>query len=270
MRNKSVLLLLAVLLTGAIVAYLIFGGNIAGGGNSETGTENYDSSFAGSVLINEAMAANPGVVPAGDGGFYDWVELYNPSDVDVNISGWGLSDESNVAAKWTFGEGTVIPAKGYLLVFCSDLNQSNPSGELHAAFKLKAGSDTVVLSDATGKAVDKLPLPMVTEGHSIGRNPADVSDWLDFSEPTPGFSNDEQGRAAYVASMDASGIGLIIAEFQPANKTTAKTQSGEFSDWVEIYNPTGSEIDMSGFGLSDDREKPLKWTFPKGTKIPAG
>jgi hypothetical protein len=269
-RNKSVLLLLAVLLTGAIVLYLIIGGNSAGGGNSETGTQHYDSSFAGSILINEAMASNPGVVPARDGGFYDWVELYNPTDADVNISGWGLSDEANVAAKWTFGEGTVVPAKGYLLIFCSDLNQTDPSGELHASFKLKAGSDTVVLSDATGKAVDKLPLPHVTEGHSVGRNAEDISDWLDFSEPTPGFSNDAKGRAAYVASMDASSIGLLISEFQPSNKTTIKTQSGEYSDWVEIYNPTDKEIDLTGFGLSDDRTKPLKWTFPQGTRIPAG
>jgi len=270
LRNKSVLLLLAVLLTGAIVLYLVLGGNVAGGGNSETGTQSFDSSHAGTVLINEVMASNPGVVPAKDGGFYDWVELHNPTDADVNISGWGLSDESNVAAKWTFGEGTVVPAKGYLLVFCSDLNLTDPAGELHASFKLKAGEDTVVLSDATGKAVDKLALPMVSAGHSIGRNPLDYSDWLDFAEPTPGFSNDEQGRAAYVASMDASSIGLIIAEFQPSNKTTAKTRAGEFSDWVEIYNPTDREIDLSGFGLSDDREKPLKWTFPKGTKIAAG
>lgn len=269
MRNKSVLLLLAVLLAGAIVFYLIFGGNAAGGGDSETGTQDYDSSYAGSILINEAMASNPGVVPAKDGGFYDWVELYNPTEADADISGWGLSDDPKVAAKWAFGEGTVIPAKGYLLIFCSDLNRTDPSGELHAAFKLKAGSDTVMLSDSTGKTVDKLPLPRVTEGHSIGRNAADVSDWLDFSEPTPGFPNDEGGRAAYVASMDASDIGLLISEFQPSNKTTIKTRSGKYSDWVEIYNPTDSEVDLSGFGLSDDRSKPLKWTFPSGTKIPA-
>ena len=269
MKNKSVLIMLAVLLAGAIILYLIFGGNIAGGGNSDTGTESYDSSYAGSVLINEAMSSNPGVIPASDGGFYDWVELYNPTDEDIDISNWGLSDDASIAAKWAFGEGTVIPAKGYLLIYCSDQNHNDPSGELHADFKLKADSDTVVLSDSSGKTVDMLPLPEVTEGHSIGRSTEDISEWLDFSEPTPGYSNDDAGRAAYVASMDASDVGLLISEFQPSNKTTIKDGAGDYSDWVEIYNPTSADIDISGFGLSDDRSKPLKWTFPEGTVIPA-
>ena len=267
MKNRVIVLLLAVLLGAAAIVYLIVG-NGAGDSQSEAG---FTSSASGSVVINEAMASNPGVIPAPDGQFYDWIELYNPGAETLDLSNWGLSDQSNVAAKWTFGSGTKIEAGGYLLVYCSDLDQNDPSaGALHTNFKLKSGSDTLVLSDSTGKTVDALPLLTITSGHSLGRESGNTGEWLEFSEPTPGFENSEAGRKAYLASMDGSSIGLVISEFQPANKTTIACGDGTYPDWVEIYNPTSAAIDLSGFGLSDNRDKPMRWTFPEGTTIAAG
>ena len=269
MKNKVVLIIIAVLLVAAIILYIATGDQSAGGGSADTGTENYESAAAGSVLISEAMAKNSGSIPAPDGGFYDWVELYNDTEIDIDLSGWGLSDTVGVAAKWTFGEGTVIPAKGYLIVYCGGPVQSN-TGILMTDFGLKSGEETVILSDATGKTVDALPLPEITDGHSLGRDPSDLSQWLDLEKPTPGFENSDAGRAAYEQSMDASSIGLQITELQSSNATTLKSQNGDYPDWIEIYNPTASAVDLSGFGLSDDREKPLKWTFPQGTVIEPG
>ncbi len=267
MKNRVLIILLAALFGVALIVYLIVGGG-AGSSQSQAG---FTSSAAGSVLINEAMASNPGIIPAPDGQFYDWIELYNPSSEAVDLSNWGLSDQANVAAKWTFGSGTTIEPGGYLLVYCSDLDQNDPGkGALHTSFKLKSGSDTVVLSDSTGKTVDALPLAEVTSGSSLGREAGNTGEWLEFAEPTPGFENSEAGRKAYLASMDGSAIGLKISEFQSSNKTTLAAQDGSYPDWVEIHNPTGAAIDLSGFGLSDKREKPMRWTFPEGTTIEAG
>lgn len=41
-------------------------------------------------------------------------------------------------------------------------------------------------------------------------------------------------------------------------------------DVVEIYNPTTTPADISGWYLSDDFNDPYKYRFPKGTIIPAG
>ena len=241
MKNRVLIILLAALFGVALIVYLIVGGG-AGSSQSQTG---FTSSAAGSVLINEAMASNPGIIPAPDGQFYDWIELYNPSSEAVDLSNWGLSDQANVAAKWTFGSGTTIEPGGYLLVYCSDLDQNDPGkGALHTSFKLKSGSDTVVLSDSTGKTVDALPLAEVTSGSSLGREAGNTGEWLEFAEPTPGFENSEAGRKAYLASMDGSAIGLKISEFQPSNKTTLAAQDGSYPDWVEIHNPTGAAIDL--------------------------
>ena len=37
---------------------------------------------------------------------------------------------------------------------------------------------------------------------------------------------------------------------------------GEYPDWIEIYNPGQSTINLQGYGLSDDPADPFKWTFP--------
>ncbi len=40
------------------------------------------------------------------------------------------------------------------------------------------------------------------------------------------------------------------------------TWDGDYPDWIEIYNRGGTSINLDGYGLSDNREVPYKWTFP--------
>jgi len=45
---------------------------------------------------------------------------------------------------------------------------------------------------------------------------------------------------------------------------------GERYDWIELHNDGKSAVDLSGWGLSDSKKEPMKWTFPEGASIPAG
>ncbi|HOC34872.1 MAG TPA: lamin tail domain-containing protein, partial [Ruminococcus flavefaciens] len=65
------------------------------------------ASAAGSVTINEVCTKNT-TYAAPDGGFYDWVELYNNSSSAVDISGWGLSDKDSNPYRFTFPQGTSV------------------------------------------------------------------------------------------------------------------------------------------------------------------
>ena len=226
-----------------------------------------DAETAAQVEINEVMTSNKGSVPDETGNFPDWLEIYNNTDAALDISGYGLSDNLLSAAKWTFPSGSVIPARGYLVVFCSgDVKR----GKMHAAFKLSA-SDEVILSTVSGKVVDSISLRAVTSGYSLGRSADDGTTWKEVL-PSPGYPNTDEGAAEYLATLSAGAgesIGVFINEFMPSNASTLVGPDGSYCDWIELFNTTGSEVDLSRYGISDTPTQPLKYTLPEGTKIPA-
>ena len=63
---------------------------------------------------------------------------------------------------------------------------------------------------------------------------------------------------------------VCINEVCSQNKSCLADSYGEYSDWIELYNPGSSSVDLSGFGLSDKPDTPLAFTFPSGTTIRAG
>ena len=46
--------------------------------------------------------------------------------------------------------------------------------------------------------------------------------------------------------------------------------SGAYPDWIEIYNPGTTAVDLSGWYLTDDSTDLTQWAFPASTSIPAG
>lgn len=43
--------------------------------------------------------------------------------------------------------------------------------------------------------------------------------------------------------------------------------NGERYDWIELYNNGTKAVNLSGWGLSESKKDPLKWTFPQGTTL---
>ena len=39
------------------------------------------------------------------------------------------------------------------------------------------------------------------------------------------------------------------------------------SDWIELYNTSGELVNLTGWSLTDDADKPRKWYFPAGSSI---
>ena len=132
--------------------------------NTQAGANQMDYNMrqlnASGVYITEVMASNDTTVTYSDAGYVDWVEIYNSTQYPVDLSGYGLSDNINRPRKWQFPEGTTIAPGEYKLILCDGKNSTTAGSELHASFKIKrAGGETLCLSDATGKVLDKLVLP---------------------------------------------------------------------------------------------------------------
>ncbi len=74
----------------------------------------------------------------------------------------------------------------------------------------------------------------------------------------------------FFSAVIAANADIFINEVQSSNDSTCFDSDGDAPDWIELYNSGGSAVDLTGWGLSDNANRPFKWTFPNGTTIGAG
>ncbi|MBN2129639.1 MAG: lamin tail domain-containing protein, partial [Sedimentisphaerales bacterium] len=56
--------------------------------------------------------------------------------------------------------------------------------------------------------------------------------------------------------------GLMISEFMAANNASLRDEDGDFSDWIEIYNPEREPVSIGGWYLSGDVQDLTPWRLP--------
>ncbi len=225
------------------------------------------SALAGDLVINEFMASNDTTQADQDGDFDDWIELYNNTTSSISLDGFHLSDDVDNPTKWAFPAGSSIDGNGYLIIWADeDLEQDG----LHADFKLSAGGETVVLTDADGAIVDTVTYVDQSADITHGRFANGTGDFQDM-RPTFNAENTDAPVNPDDGSLDTSPLAgdLVINEFMASNDATQADQDGDFDDWIELYNNTNSSITLDGFFLSDDIDNPTKWAFPAGSSIAA-
>ena len=80
---------------------------------------------------------------------------------------------------------------------------------------------------------------------------------------------------AFALSLDAtvtytnSPQMVVVLNEVLANNHTQTNANGFASDWVELYNPSLSPVDLSDMSLSTSAGTPRKWVFPAGSMIAA-
>ena len=61
--------------------------------------------------------------------------------------------------------------------------------------------------------------------------------------------------------------GPVISEFMASNDETLLDEDGNSSDWIEIWNPDETSVDLGGLYLTDATNNLLKWQFPAITLV---
>ena len=160
---------------------------------------------AHALVITELMAVNDTTVADDDGDFSDWLEIHNESGAPVNLAGYHLTDNDDDLTKWQF-PGVTIGAGGYLLVWASDKDRSDPAFPLHTSFKLSGGGEylALVLPDGVSVVADYAP--------SFPAQQADISYGLAFDlitercffDATPGAANDETAPCGAAGEVEFS------------------------------------------------------------------
>lgn len=68
--------------------------------------------------------------------------------------------------------------------------------------------------------------------------------------------------------IDVCGQGVLINEFVAKNNNGIQDEDGDFSDWIELYNSTGTPINLVNYRISDDSSDINKWIFPEVVILP--
>jgi len=141
------------------------------------------------VEVDENLYINELYPSSGD----DWIELYNASDKQKDISGYKIYDDET--QKYTLPAGTIIGSKTFIVLICD-----NTATGLHTNFKLSASGETIFLENASGKIIDKVEYPALNNGESYGRYPDGTATLAISGNSTQGKSNGDT-QAALISSV---------------------------------------------------------------------
>jgi hypothetical protein len=196
------------------------------------------------VKINE-------IYSRGTVGNEDWIEIYNPSTSQIDLSGYKIYDsggESGSKPKREIPAGTTLPAGGFFVIVVDDTTASG--------FGLSSGGEKVWLEDAANAIIDSITFPALGVDTTYGRNPNGSANWAKITPPTKGTTNGSGGGAT---------LPLVM------NEIFSRGVDPNF-DWIEIYNPNAVQVDLSGYKIYDpggNQGTKAKKVFPAGTFIPA-
>ena len=124
------------------------------------------------VLINEFM-------PAPTPGHEEWLELYNPGESAVDISGWKIDDDTLGGSRTIIAAGTIL-APGALLIVTNS-----------ASFLNNTGSDAAQLLDPNDMVIDTASYTGASVGLSYARIPDGGTIWVQ-GQPSAGVLNAPQ------------------------------------------------------------------------------
>ncbi len=198
------------------------------------------------VVVNE-FQANP---PPGDG---DWLELRNlDPDRPAALQGAFLATSN---ALFEITAPVFVDAGGHVRLWADE-----EPGADHVDFKLSAAGGAIALWDSVGIEWTRINYGAQREGTVQGRWPDGTGAWVAGQlVPTPGASN-------FVAGASTVRFNEIMA----VNRQAVLAATGRYSDWFEIRNLSGTEVDLEGVIVRLESADPYEWAIPAGVRLGAG
>jgi len=214
-----------------------------------------ESSLSSNILVINEFVSDP------VSGEKEWVEIYNPNSVSVNLMDFTLTESGG--KKFSLPDQDLEPYGYFVLILSSSVLNNN--------------DDTITILDSSEKIVDQIIygteiIPAAQDPNSVARK--EDGTFFITSTPTPGTQNifstedleetestaDETTQAVLDSTSSSSDSSspqttsshpiksLIINEF------VSDPISGE-KEWIEIYNPQNESINLAGFTITEESGK---------------
>ncbi len=169
----------------------------------------------------------------------DFIELYNASNLEVDLGGCILTDDPTTN-RFRIAAGVRLPPRSYRTF---DQNQ--------LGFRLSAAGETLYLMDPQGmRVLDSIRYGAQENGVAFGRSPDGSPTWRRLSLPTPDSPN-----AAWRLEP------VVINEIH-----YAPISYDDEDEFVELYNRSKAALSLGGWRFVSG----IEFQFPDTTTIPAG
>lgn len=156
------------------------------------------------VVIREFCADNGGGLLDEDGDTSDWIEIYNGTGANVDLTGWALTDRQIRPTQWIFPARSLAHGQR-ITVFASGKDtakrpQYGPASELHTGFSLSKSGEFLGLANPSGEYVSAFSPAFPEQFETLTYGPGS-NGITGYMTPTPNAPN---GPASSVPSATLS------------------------------------------------------------------
>ena len=209
------------------------------------------------VIINEVVSSNDFSYIDDNLGSPDWIELYNASNSDISLKGYGISDDASNPYKYTFDDVS-IGAGEYLVVYAMPYADTK---QICLGFSLSKEGESIALSDSNGSVVQILEIPKLKEDIAWGRTKE--AEYKYIENPTIGYENSDFVLDSLSESIEEHDLSVLrINEVMPKASSIINGNQQDCG-WVEVCNTGSEDKELSDFFLSDEKDNLNKWRFPQ-------
>jgi len=210
-----------------------------------------DEYSVGDILINEVMA-NPKGAPALPE--TEYVELYNTTDRDINLSGWSFIYGGNATML-----KSVIPAEGYAVLFREgrdiEIGRGGVGIPLSKFPSALANSGKQLMIISPGRLIiDEYTYPVAIAGYSWERQ---GSEWVksgSLSGGTPGSDNrrvvEEEGNEDKEDADEENDITDEVMEGDIIFNEILPNPYAGGSEYIELYNRSGRTLSLKDLAIA--------------------
>ena len=252
---------------GAVVGLLLAGvwTSSCGGGSGTTtpggaGGTHVDPIGDANLSINEIMSLNVLTTTDENGAASPWIEIYNPTGQDIDLTGYALTDDFNSPKKAVFPTGVVAKAHGTVLLWA---DQNPAAGPTHVNLSLPATGGSLGLARPDGSFINRLSFGAQSVDLSAAREPDGSGNWVTEWNASPGAAN-------------PTGMGQPLTPQAASDPPEMIAPAGDMTDRVLGYDlQPHFDLQISDAGIASLRAAPTTWvqatlTFEGRTYGPIG